>query len=98
MPRRRMWLLRYEHRRHQHACLYEDDRRCARAGENLSAAASACGEGPGARPEEFLRAICLDRAMAGDVDAHRREGVAAIAPGSRQAPRDVTKAPLGPLR
>ena len=66
MPRRRMWLLRHEYRRHQHACLYQGDRRCARAGENLSAAASACGEGPGARSEEFLRAICLDRAMAAD--------------------------------
>src|SRR5689334_3297535 len=94
MPRRRMWLLRHEYRRHQHARLHQGDRRRARAGENLSAAASTCREGPGARPEKLLRAICVDRTLVADIDAHARKGVAAVAPGPRQARWYVRVHPL----
>ena len=41
-------------------------------GEDLSAAAPAGGEGPGARPHQFLRAIRLDRAVAAHHDRRRR--------------------------
>ena len=42
------------------------------AGEDLSAAAPAGGEGPGAGPDELLRAVRLDRAVAADRRRRRR--------------------------
>src|SRR3982074_2821400 len=46
-----------------HACAA---RRYGRPVQGPSAASSACGEGPGAGSHQFLRAICLDRAVAED--------------------------------
>ena len=89
LPRRRVRLLRHEHRRHQYARLHQGDRRRKGAGEDLSAAASAGGQGPGARPDEFLRAIRLDRAVAENGDAGAGEGMAAKPRGPRQARRHV---------
>src|SRR5262245_25153105 len=89
-----MRLMRYEYRRYQHACLHQGNRRCTRTDEDLSTAASASGEGSGARSEELLCAICLDRAVVADVGAYPRKGVAAVARGSRQARRHVRMHPL----
>ena len=49
LPRGRVRLLRHEHRRRQHARLHQARRRHQGHGEDLSAAAPAGGEGPGAR-------------------------------------------------
>ena len=70
LPRGRLRLLRDEHRRPQHARLHQGHGRDQRHREDLSAAAPAGGEGPRARPHQFLRAIRLDRALA--ADRHRR--------------------------
>ena len=76
LPRRHVRLLRDEHRRHQYARLHQGDGRDQRRGEDLSAAAHAGGEGPGARPHQFLRPARLDRAVAAHrvADAARRNG------------------------
>ena len=71
------------------ACTTVDARREGRRGEDQSAAASAGREGPGARPDQFLRAICLDRAVAEDHDADAAEGMAAEPRGPRKARRPL---------
>ena len=58
-------------------------------GAHLSAAAYAGGEGPDPGSHEFLRAICLDRALAEDQDADAAEGMEAEPRGSREARRTL---------
>ena len=95
LPRGRLRLLRHEHRRPEHARLHQvDARRQGRRGQDQSAAAPAGGEGPGARPDQFLRAICLDRALAEDHDADAAEGMEAEPRGSREARRPLRMHPL----
>ena len=66
LPRRHLRLVRDEHRRHQHARLPQGDRRGEGRRADLSAAAHAGGQGPGARPDPHLRAVPLDRAVAAE--------------------------------
>ncbi len=63
LPRRRVRLLRHEHPGRQHAGLHQGDQRLLGGGGGLSLAAHAGGEGPGARPHQFLCPIFLDRAL-----------------------------------
>ena len=70
------------------ACTKAIERRKS-AGEDLPAAASAGGERPGAGPEEFLRAIRLDRAVAQDNDAGAGKRMEAEPRRPREARRHV---------
>ena len=95
LPRGRLRLLRHEHRRPEHARLHQvDARRQGRRGEDQSAAAPAGGEGPGARSDQLLRPICLDRAVAEDHDADAAEGMEAEPRGPREARRPLRVHPL----
>ena len=95
LPRRRLRLLRHEHRRPEHAGLHQvDARRERRRGQGQSAAAPACREGPGARPDQFLRAIRFDRAVAEDHDADAAEGMEAEPRGPRKARRPLRVHPV----
>ena len=64
------------------------------AGEDLSAAAPAGGQGPGAGPDQFLRPARLDRALAADRHGHAREGMEAEPRGPRQARRALRVHPV----
>ena len=90
LPRGHLRQLRDEHRRHQHAGLHQGLRRRQGRREDLSAAAHAGGEGPGARPHQFLCAVRGGEALA--ADAH------AGAAGSRAAAvaRKTRKRSTGP--
>ena len=72
LPRGRVRLLRHEHRRHQHARLHQGHGRDQGHGQDLSAAAHAGGQGPRAGPDELLRAVRLDRAVAARPVRRRR--------------------------
>ena len=73
LPRRHLRFVRDEHRRHQHAGLHQGDRRLRQGrSADLSAAAHAGGQGPGAGPDAFLRAVRLDQA----VDPHPERAAA----------------------
>src|SRR6202022_1561225 len=90
LPRGRLRLPRHEHRRPEHAGLHQvDARREGWRGEDQSAAASARGEGPGAGPHQFLRPICLDRAVAEDHHADAAKGMAAEPRGPRKTRRPL---------
>src|SRR5215210_1402236 len=90
LPRGRLRLLRHEYRRPEHAGLHEvDARREGRRGEGQSAAAPAGGKGSRSGPDELLRAICLDRAVAEDDDADAAEGMEAEPRGPRKARRPL---------
>jgi succinate dehydrogenase / fumarate reductase iron-sulfur subunit len=65
-----------------------------RRGEGQSAAAPAGGEGPGAGPDQFLRAIRLDRAVAEDHHADAAEGMEAEPRGPRKARRPLRVHPV----
>ena len=82
LPRGRVRLLRDEHRRHQHARLHQVHRRREGRHQDLSAAAHAGGEGPGAGPQRALRPARLDRAVAEIRDASRRRASACSRPRS----------------
>ena len=77
LPRGHLRLLRHEYRRHQYARLHQGDERRQRRGAHLSAAAYGGGEGPGARPHQFLRPARLDRAVAADRVADAAHGMEA---------------------
>src|SRR3954467_11340024 len=78
LPRRRLRLLRHEHRWPEHAGLHQVDARRQRwRGGGQSAAASAGGEGSGPRSHELLCSIYLDRAVAEDHDADTAKGMEA---------------------
>ena len=95
VPRGRLRLLRDEHRRPEHARLHARDGRGGRgADQGQSAAASAGGEGPGAGPDEFLRAVRLDRAVAEDHLADAAEGMAAEPRRPAEARRTLRVHPL----
>ena len=101
LPRGRVRLLRDEHRRHQHARLHQGHGRDQGHDQNLSAAAHAGGEGPGAGHDELLRAIRLDRAVAEDHDAGaaRRNGSRATRTGrSSTTITSASCAPAAPRR
>ena len=72
LPRGRLRLLRHEHRRHQHARLHQGHGRDQGHRQDLSAAAHAGGQGPRAGPDELLRAVRLDRAVAARPRRRRR--------------------------
>ena len=61
---------------------------------DLSAAAHAGGEGPGAGPEPRLRAVRLDRALAQDQVAAAGARAPAVAGGAREARRALGMHPL----
>jgi hypothetical protein len=63
-------------------------------GQDLSAAAHAGGQGPGARPDQFLRPVRLDRAVAADHHADAAEGMAAEPRGPREARRPLRVHPV----
>ena len=65
-----------------------------RRGEDLSAAAHAGGQGPGARHDQFLRAAAVDRAVAEDHHADAAQGVAAGHGGPREARRALRVHPV----
>ena len=96
LPRRHLRLLRDEHRRHQHARLHQGDGRDQRRGAHLSAAAHAGGEGPGARPHQFLRPARLDRAVAADRVADAAEGMEAEPRRPRRSSTGSTSASCAP--
>src|SRR6185437_11307241 len=73
----------------QHAGLHQGDHRHLRSGGGLSSAAYAGGEGPRSRPDEFLRAIRLDRALSPNENGRAGEGMEAIARRARQARRPL---------
>ncbi len=77
LPRGHLRLLRHEYRRRQYAGVYARDRCREGRRENLSPAAHAGRQGPGARPHQFLCAVRLDQTLAA--------GPHATAPGSRAA-------------
>ena len=80
----------------QHAGLHQGHGRHQGRGEDLSAAAHAGGEGPGARPDQFLRPARLDRAVAADHDADAGEGMAAEPRGPRRSSTGSTSASCAP--
>ena len=96
LPRGRLRLLRDEHRRHQHARLHQGHGRDQRHGADLSAAAHGGGQGPGAGPDELLRAVRLDPAVAADHDADAREGMEAEPRGPRRSSTATTSAFCAP--
>src|SRR5260370_30024157 len=88
LPRRRLRLLRHEHRWPEHAGLHQiDARREGWRGEDQPGAASAGGQGPGAGSDQFLCAICLDRTVAENDLADAAEGMEAESRGPRKARR-----------
>ena len=76
------------------ACTRAMDEVDARADQGQSAAASAGGEGSRAGPDEFLRAVRLDRAVAEDHVADAAEGMEAEPRRSAEARRALRVHPL----
>ena len=96
LPRRHLRLLRDEHRRHQHAGLHQGHRRMRQGrSADLSAAAHAGGQGPGAGPDPFLRAVRLDQAVAAHPElAAAGPRAPAVEGRPRQARRPVRMHPV----
>lgn len=79
LPRRRVRLLLDECRRPEHARLHqvhERGRSERRAAARAALAASASGQGPRSRPDEFLRTARIDRTLAANRVTHTTEGMA----------------------
>src|SRR5262249_45228622 len=90
VPRGRVRLLRDEYRRPEHAGLHPlDGRGEIGTDQDQPAAASAGSQGPGAGPDEFLRAVCGDRAVA----AHRKSDAAKGMEAEPRGPAE-TRRPL----
>ena len=97
LPRRHVRLLRDEHRRRQHARLHaRHGRDQEQDDQDLSAAAPAGGEGPGAGPDELLRAARLGPAVAADRHGRAGEGMAAVARKTATSSTGSTSASCAP--
>ena len=71
LPGGHLRLVRHEYRRQERARLHQRLRRRQERRQDLSAAASAGDQGPGARPHQFLCAVRLDQALAANAHARR---------------------------
>ena len=84
LPRRRVRVLRDEHRRHQHAGLHQIHCRRQERSAHLSAAASGSDQGSGARPDPLLCAVSRDRTLAEDRHTRARARASAVPRGPRK--------------
>ena len=96
LPRRRLRLLRHEHRRRQHARLHQGMDDIDGAISDLSAAAHAGGQGPGAGPHQFLRPARLDRALAARPRRRRRRRNGGRRPRTARSSTASTSASCAP--